>query len=347
MSTLRIIAILCGFISLGICFYRLRSHAAKRTDVWMLFIFGLTLMLVGIFPDIVNFPADLLSLKGHQRGRVITLLLVSNALIWFFHIYGRSKAEVTFLQFDKLVRQLTIRNFLDQNETQSFDQSIFVLIPAFNEAENLAAVLPRIPANLLKIPVRILVINDGSTDDTEKVALEHGGLVATHLTNRGGGAALKTGYEIIKILSPLAIVTMDADGQHLPEEIESIVDPIIQGQADVVLGSRILGSCADYSRFRLAGVHFFSKLINIMMGTKITDCSSGFRAIDKSVLQKVILVQDQYHTAEIIIEAAKRGFRILEKPITIECRLSGQSKKGNNFKYGLMFLRTILKSWWR
>jgi hypothetical protein len=85
----------------------------------------------------------------------------------------------------------------------------------------------------------------------------------------------------------------------------------------------------------------------LILGTKITDCSSGYRAFSIAVLQKCYLNQDQYHTSEMIIEASKRGFRIIEKPIHINERLSGESKKGTNWKYALFFFRAILKTWIR
>lgn len=347
MSILRIIGILCGLVSLGASFYRLRSHAEKRTDVWLLIVFGLTLVIVSLFPNLVNFPAELLLLRGHEKGRVITLLLISNAFLWFFYLYERNKAEQRYFQFDGLVRGLTVREFIRDHIHDIVSGSIVILMPAYNEADNLVVILPRIPQKINSIPVNILLIDDGSSDDTHNIAKKSGALVATHPTNMGGGAALRTGYDIIRKLDPVVIITMDADGQHSPEEIGTLVEPILQDKADFVIGSRVLGSSADYSRIRSCGVHVFSKLINIIVGTTITDCSSGFRAFNRAVLENCLLIQEQYHTAELIIEASKRGFRIRESPVNISCRLSGKSKKGKNLKYALYFLRTIIKSWLR
>jgi glycosyltransferase involved in cell wall biosynthesis len=305
------------------------------------------LLIIGLFPSVINFPAELLSLRGKERGRIITLLLFSNAFLWFLYLAERAKTERRYLQFDALVRQLSIRDFFYSNSKKNTSGSIFILIPAFNEAKNLTAILPIIPDEIQGIPVNILVIDDGSSDDTSLVAEKYGALVAIHTTNRGGGAALNTGYSLVKKLNALYVVTMDADGQHNPEEIPKLAAPIINNEADLIIGSRILGSCDEYSRIRLYGVNLFSKLINIMQGSKITDCSSGFRAFNKIILEKCVLVQEQYHTAELIIETAKRGYRIEERPVNISARLSGKSKKGRDIKYGLFFLRTILKTWFR
>jgi glycosyltransferase involved in cell wall biosynthesis len=219
-------------------------------------------------------------------------------------------------------------SFLKENGDKILSGSIIVIIPAYNEEKNLEIVLPRIPDTILNIPVTTLVIDDGSADETAAISEKLGALVAIQKTNRGGGAALKVGYEIIKKLNPAVIVTMDADGQHNPEEIERLVEPLLNKKSDFIIGSRILGECEKYSHLRIFGVTFFSKIINMMIGTQITDCSSGFRAINKKVLEKCLLFQEQYHTAEIIIEAGKRGFRIDERPITITKRSVVKAKKG-------------------
>ncbi len=347
MSPLRLMAIMSGIIALILSFFRLRSHADKRTDVWLLVTFGVVIILVGFFPDLINLPADILSLGGQQGGRLLTLLIVSTILLWFVTLYQRAKSEKRYYQFDDLVRGLTVNGFLSQNETEFTTRPIIVLIPAYNEADNLKEVLPRIPASIDSIPVVPIVIDDGSDDGTVDVARKYSAMVATHPVNRGGGAALKAGYDIARNLRAAVVVTMDADGQHLPDEIESLVIPLLSDKADFVIGSRVLGSCANYSRFRVLGVHMFSRLISLIIGTRITDCSSGFRALRGKVIEDCLLLQEQYHTAEVIIEAAKRDFRIVEKPVTISSRLSGESKKGHDLKYGLFFLRTIIKTWLR
>ena len=225
---------------------------------------------------------------------------------------------------------------------QESSVSVTILLPAFNEEQAIADTIHKIKE--LYPDFEVLVIDDGSTDNTMQAAMDAGANVWPHPYNIGNGAAVKTG---LRMARGEWIVMMDADGQHDPEDIEKLVQPILSDEADFVIGSRVLGECADYSRFRMLGVHVFSRLINFIVGTNITDCSSGYRAIRGSVLDECLLLQEQYHTAEVIIEAAKRGFRITERPVTIACRLSGESKKGHDLKYGLFFLRTIIKTWLR
>lgn len=347
MSTLRWFGIIFGLIALGMCFYRLKVHSDKRTDVKLLFLFGVALLLVSLFPAITNMPASLLRMGDHQWGRLIALLIFSNILLWFFVLYQRAKVEGRYYQYDNLVRSLTVTEFLKDHTIDQLSGGIIVLIPAYNEAMNLETVLPQIPERINAKKVYTLVLDDGSLDDTAGVAFSLKAMVASHPTNRGGGAALKTGYELVTHLGPAVVLTMDGDGQHNPADIEKLVEPILSDEADFVIGSRVLGECVSYSKFRLLGVHVFSRLINLIVGTSITDCSSGYRAFKGEVLDDCLLLQEQYHTAEIIIEAAKRGFRITERPILIDRRLSGESKKGHDLKYGLFFLRTIIKTWLR
>ena len=140
---------------------------------------------------------------------------------------------------------------------------------------------------------------------------------------------------------------MDADGQHRPEEIEQLVLPIIDDKYDVVIGSRVLGTREKDSPIRAAGVHVFGVIISSLLGKRITDPSSGFRAFKMDKIKNIDLREDQYHTSELIIDAIKKGLRVKEVPITILKRKFGKSKKGKNLKYGFNFAKTIIKAWWR
>jgi glycosyltransferase involved in cell wall biosynthesis len=155
------------------------------------------------------------------------------------------------------------------------------------------------------------------------------------------------GYDIIKKAKGQICVTMDADGQHKPEEIERLVLPILNNQYDFVIGSRILGHREKDNFLRLAGVHIFGIVISSLLGKKITDPSSGFRAFKMDCMDSINLFEDQYHTSELIIEAIKKGLRMGEVPITVLKRKYGKSKKGTDWKYAVNFTKTIIKTWWR
>jgi hypothetical protein len=140
---------------------------------------------------------------------------------------------------------------------------------------------------------------------------------------------------------------MDADGQHRPEDIKNLLLPIIEDQYDCVIGSRILGDREKASWLRITGVYFFGRIVSVLLGKKITDPSSGFRAFRMEAMASIRLHEDQYHTSELIIEAVRKGLRIGEVPITILKRKYGQSKKGKDLAYGFHFARIIFKTWWR
>ncbi len=347
LSPLRTAALIVGLVSLGVAFLQLRGHRKGRTDTWALIATGGAAILVGLFPGSALVLEDVISLGGFAGSRLITLLIVVVAIQWYFIVSTIGKIDRQRSQFDRLVRKFALNGLFQSLGPEPPRDMILAAIPALDEAENLKHVLPGVPKAIGSLPVLTLVVNDGSTDDTEQVALASGAVVASLPVNVGGGAALRVAYDAAFQLSARVLVTLDGDGQHDPGQIATLVDPILQGEADLVIGSRILGSFEHDSAVRLLGVRLFSRLINVLMGAHITDCSSGFRAIRVDLLKRLTLVQDQYHTAELIIEACKHKLRIVERPIVIRRRLSGTSKKGRNLLYGFMFIRTLVKTWVR
>jgi hypothetical protein len=344
MSGLRIAGLIIGIAGLIATFIFYRGPKWKRLNFVFFSFFNIALIAVTINPNVVNFLRDLLSLQEYQYGRILALLIVSNLILVFFSIYSVSKVESFRLQFDKLVRKLGSDQMVSASEKI---QAIMVLIPAYNEADNLRYLLPKIPQNISDVVVGVLVVDDGSDDGTVETVQEHGYLIVSNIINRGGGAALRLGYDILRTSGADVCITMDADGQHRPEEIENLILPIINDEYDVVIGSRILGAREKDNPLRAMGVYLFGVLISSLLGKKITDPSSGFRAFKMDKIKNIDLREDQYHTSELIIEAVKKGLRVKEVPITILKRKYGKSKKGRNLKYGFHFAKTIIKAWWR
>ncbi|MBU3690508.1 MAG: glycosyltransferase family 2 protein, partial [Solirubrobacterales bacterium] len=168
-----------------------------------------------------------------------------------------------------------------------------------------------------------------------------------HAVNRGGGAAMRTGYRLMVDSEAEVTVTMDADGQHLPAEMERLVAPVLTGEVDVAHGSRILGSAEKGHPVREAGIVFFNRLVSLITGTKVTDCSNGYRAVRTTVLPRLVLRQEQFHTSEFLIEAIKRGIPSEEVPVTVVARIHGSSKKPAVFRYGVGFANAIFRTWLR
>jgi Glycosyl transferase family 2 len=343
---MRVLGALVGSFLILWAFGRFRIHLIQRREFFLRSLFGVALIIVAVDPNSVNIFAGMLSMQRRQFGRLISLLIISNLLLWLLVFGLRSKDSRKSIQFDLLVRALARERFLTGQGLDAI-REIMVIIPALDEAENLNVVLPMMPDTISGLRVGVLVVDDGSSDDTVSVVQRHGCAVVSNPINRGGGAALRLGYDIAMAGGAEIVVTMDADGQHLPEEIERLVVPIIRGEEDFVIGSRILGKREKDSMVRWVGIHFFNAIINLLAGTSITDCSNGFRAFRVESLKKVLLLQDQFHTAELIIDAARKGIRVGEAPITVKKRYSGESKKGRNWTYGLNFSKTVLKTWLR
>jgi glycosyltransferase involved in cell wall biosynthesis len=219
--------------------------------------------------------------------------------------------------------------------------------PAFNEAENVAGVIHEMPKEVDGYCVVPVVVSDGSEDRTAAVAREAGAFVAELPIRRGGGLALRVGYEIALRMNADIVVTLDADGQHLPSELDVMIDPIVRGEADYVNGSRLLGEFEKESTIRHMGVHFFSWLVTILTGTRVTDISSGYRAARADLLRSLVLEQDQFWTSEILIEALRHRAKIVEVPVTILARKGGKSKKPKSLKYGWNFSKVIIQTWLR
>lgn len=343
---IRVTSALIGIAFVFWSFAQFRKRFIKRYEFILLTLLGCGLFVVALYPDSINIVVGIMSLDNRQYGRLISLLVLSNMLLWLLVISQRGKEGVKSRQFDLLVRQLHVNRFFEKAPLKTLEE-ITVIIPALNEAENLEYLLPKMPEYVRGHSLGVLVVDDGSSDNTAEIVNKHGYSVVSNLITRGGGAALRLGYDVAMASGAKCIVTMDADGQHLPEEIEHLVEPILNNELDVVIGSRVLGKREKGSITRWIGIHVFSIIVNLLAGTRITDCSNGFRAFRIDSLKKVLLLQDQFHTAELIIDAARKGMRIGEVPVTILCRHSGESKKGKNFSYAINFLKTILKSWLR
>lgn len=347
MSNLRIAGFIIGAIGLIATFIIYRGPKWKRANFLLFTLFNLSIVIISLNPDVVNFIRDMMALKASQRGRIIALLIISSIFLFLYSIYTNSKMDKYQLQFDRLVRSLGADTLEKSTEVFEKIKPITIVMPAYNEAENLKEILSQIPGNIRGIEIGVLVIDDGSYDETAQVASEAGVCLVRNPINRGGGAALRLGYDVLQKAGSLICVTMDADGQHNLSDIEKILLPIVNDQYDFVIGSRVLGDREKDSQLRIVGVYIFGWIISMLLGKKITDPSSGFRAFRMESVASINLHEDQYHTSELIIEAVKKGLRIGEVPITILKRKYGKSKKGKDWAYGLHFARIIIKTWWR
>ena len=187
-------------------------------------------------------------------------------------------------------------------------------IPAFNEEKNIASIIMK----LKKVTDHIIVCNDGSTDMTEEISKKLDVVVINHSRNMGYGSAIRSIFLKAKELQADILVTFDADGQHRVEDIQSVIQPIIDNKADIVIGSRFLENKSDIPEYRKFGIKVITKITNSSLKEKLTDSQSGFRAYSKNVLKDVTPSESGMGVStEILIKASNTGHKIAEVPITI------------------------------
>ena len=226
---------------------------------------------------------------------------------------------------------------------------VVALIAAYDEEGNIGSVLKTMPTFVGDLEVTTLVVVDGGSDGTADVARDAGVATCVLPVNLGQGAALRLGYELASAHGARYVVTLDADGQNDPAEMADMLEPLLDDTADFVIASRRLGTDGTTDRFRRAGVKVYAWALNAIAKQQLTDSSNGYRAFRIEVLDDIAphLIQDQYQTAEVVITASSRGWRITQRPTMWHPRASGSSKKGGNLVFGLNYARVILTTWAR
>ncbi len=226
---------------------------------------------------------------------------------------------------------------------------IVALVAAYEEENNIGDVLKAMPTLVGDLEVSTLVVVDGGSDRTAEVAIDAGVFTCVLPVNLGQGAALRLGYELAAAHGARYVVTLDADGQNDPTEMATMLEPLLDDTADFVIASRRLGTDQTTDRFRQAGVKVYAAAINAIAKQQLTDSSNGYRAFRIDVLNDISphLAQDQYQTAEVVITASSRGWRIAEQPTMWHPRASGTSKKGGNLVFGFSYAKVIATTWAR
>lgn len=192
---------------------------------------------------------------------------------------------------------------------------IVVGIPAFNEEKTIAKVV----LETQKFASDVIVCDDGSTDFTAEIAEHLGAQVVRHKTNEGYGASIKSLFVRAHELNADIFVTLDADGQHEPAEIPCVVDPIFQGTADIVIGSRFVdkNGTAEMPLYRQVGAKLITKMVNGSAKNGVTDAQSGFRAYSHQALDHLDFSEaGMGASVEILLKASKQNLRIVEVPST-------------------------------
>jgi glycosyltransferase involved in cell wall biosynthesis len=211
-------------------------------------------------------------------------------------------------------------------------RSQLVFIPALNEDQIVAAVVEGVRRRMPDVDV--LVIDDGSTDDTAGQARRAGAIVVSHGVNLGLGAAIQTGYRYAKMYRYHAAAHCDSDGQHTPESVERLLAAVTDGQCDLAVGSRFLvpdtsGDPDAYSPSppRAVGIWVFRHLLSMATGQRFTDPTSGLRAANASIID--LFAENygaDYPELESLVRVARAGYTVKEVPVVMLHRKAGRSK---------------------
>jgi glycosyltransferase involved in cell wall biosynthesis len=263
------------------------------------------------------------------------------------HRAARARVRALDRRFGDLVRAHVLASVADEDREPFTDPTIAVVIAALNEEETIGRVLAELPDKLNGHRVVPIVVVDGGTDDTAGVVRRAGHLALRNEVNRGQSDALVTGYALAMARQAAMVVTMDADGQHRPGDLMTLVEPILADEADYVQGSRYLGEYDEAGSARDLGIRVFTALINALSGAGITDCTTGYRAIRVESLARLRLEEPQFSAAEMIIECTRHDLRMREVPVHIQSRLHGESKKPRRLGYPIGYLGAVVRTWRR
>jgi hypothetical protein len=344
LTALRVGGLVFAVLLIGFAIWR--RHSLSNGAVLLAILGGIGLAIVS-GTDLLDAVLSTFAFEKGNGGRILGLAVFAIAILFLLVLRALTESAKMNQQLSALLEGLAWEEFREAKLPERFRDKIAVVIPAFNEAESVGGVVRSIPPEVCGEPTAVLVVDDGSRDDTSEEAARAGAVVARHVINRGGGAALRTGYRLMAESGALVVVTLDADGQHLPSEMERLVKPVLDDEVDVAHGSRVLGDADPNSRSREFGIVFFNKLVSLITRTKVSDCSNGYRAVRTSVLPQLVLRQEQFHTSEFLIEAIKRGIPAKEVPVTVAKREHGHSKKPAVMRYGLGFANAIVRAWLR
>jgi glycosyl transferase family 2 len=344
LSALRLFGVIAGAGVIALAVWRRRS--LRNGDILIMLLAGIALIVVSA-TTVTDAVLEFFSFRKGGGGRILGLAVFAIFVLFALTLRSLLLTGRVDRELSAVLEGIAWEEFRSAGFPERFKDKVAVVIPAYNEESSVAQVLTRIPERVCGVETEILVVDDGSRDRTGDVARSHGAAVARHVINRGGGAALRTGYRLMADSGANVVVTLDADGQHLPEEMSRLVRPVLEGEVDVAHGSRILGKAEPNHYSRELGIVFFNRLVSFITRTRVSDCSNGYRAVRAEVLPQLVLRQEQFHTSEFMIEAIKRGIPAREVPVTVARRLHGHSKKPAVVRYGLGFANAIVRAWLR
>lgn len=224
---------------------------------------------------------------------------------------------------------------------------LIIYMPALNEEDGIADVIESLPKNIQGIErIEILVVDDGSTDNTAKIAKDNGASVVSHNGNKGVGMAFQSAVQYALENGADILVSIDADRQFNSDQIKDIIQPILEKRADMVTGNRFVnGMPENMSKTKYWGNEQMSKLISLISGQRFRDVSCGFRAYSREALMRLNLFGEFTYTQETILDMVYKGLRVVEFPVDVIYFPERKSRVANSvLKYAFNTLSIILKT---
>jgi hypothetical protein len=349
MNVLRIVGFLVAALILLLVIRRRRRGTLRLADTIIMTVLALALGIVSVVPSVVDPVLRVLGFPPGNARRVIGLLVLSNILTYVLLLRAFAKTDRLEQTLGEYADRVAARHFEGEYGSQSRGGSdrrkLAVVVPALNEESSLPAVLKDVADEIEGLKTEVIVVSDGSTDSTERVAEEFGALVVRRDLRRGQGAAVRLGYRMALVRGADIVATVDADGQYDPLELPQLIRPILDDEADVAHGSRSLGAYERPLFGRSQGIKVFAWLTSRLARSPITDPASGFRAFTADALHILEFRENQFHASEVTVAAAKAGFRVKEVPCTFRERFAGTTKKPGLMKYGWGYARSLIRTW--
>lgn len=275
------------------------------------------------------------------------LLMISILIILYLLSFQMWRNKGLSSRMFNVIRQTALSNFQQAVEGIA-PKDILIIITAKNESKTIGVVIEKIQSLDIQYSYTILVVDDGSTDETARIAKKLNALVISHGTNLGIGAAIKTGYYASKLLSPKIVINIDGDDQHNPTDIPLIISKIQDENYDLVYASRF-NKPMDYEQSitRKIGNRFYTNLVNKMTKLELSDVTSGYRGVKFEKLNSILFISESNFAIELALRAAKSKLKIVEIPTQSITREFGKSQfyKIENFIiYNFNVLRQIINA---
>ena len=221
---------------------------------------------------------------------------------------------------------------------------LVIQIPCYNEEENLLTTLNDLPKSVAGVDeIEVLVINDGSVDNSSKIASECGAKVLEIKPNKGLANAFRSGLQEALRMGADIIVNTDADNQYSASDIESLVQPVLKGDADIVVGARDILNIKEFSPLKKLLQKLGSAVLRLLSSTKVEDAPSGFRAFSREAALRLNVFDNYTYTMETLVQAGAKGLRLVSVPIRVNPKLRESRLFKNIFSYVFKSMKTTIR----